>query len=106
MITGMGTTKGGPTVVTPPPLTVGEPHRLQTEQASLTVSVIICAYTEDRWPLLLQSVASVQQQCRIPMEIIVCVDHNDSPQKSTVSVSQLLRGERWVHHHQGRSPRR
>jgi glucosyl-dolichyl phosphate glucuronosyltransferase len=77
LITGTGTTKGGPTVVTPPPLTVGEPHRLPTEQASLTVSVIICAYTEDRWPLLLQSVASVQQQCRIPMEIIVCVDHNE-----------------------------
>ena len=45
-----------------------------------------------------------RDRCRIPMKIIVCVDHNDSPQKSTVSVSQLLRGERWVHHHQGRSP--
>ena len=42
----------------------------------LTVSVVICAYTEDRWSLLLQSVASVQEQSRPPVEIIVCVDHN------------------------------
>ena len=45
---------------------------------ALTVSVVICAYTEDRWPLLLRSVDSVQRQHRIPVEIIVCIDHNDS----------------------------
>jgi len=44
----------------------------------LTVSVVICAYTEDRWLLLQRSVASVQHQRRTPMEIIVCVDHNDA----------------------------
>ena len=43
---------------------------------SLTVSVVVCAYTEERWSLLLQSVASVQGQGRPPVEIIVCVDHN------------------------------
>ena len=41
------------------------------------ISVIICAYTEDRWELLLQSVASVQEQILSPCEIIVCIDHND-----------------------------
>jgi glycosyltransferase involved in cell wall biosynthesis len=60
------------------PLTVTEPHRLPTERMPLTVSVVICAYTEDRWPLLLHSVESVQRQSLTPVEIIVCVDHNDS----------------------------
>ncbi|MER9443637.1 glycosyltransferase [Mesorhizobium sp. M0340] len=39
-----------------------------------TISVIICAYSEDRWELLLQSVASVQEQTLQPCEIIVSVD--------------------------------
>ena len=56
----------------------GATGRPPTEQMALTVSVVICAYTEDRWPLLLRSVASVQRQGWIPVEIIVCVDHNDS----------------------------
>ncbi len=49
-----------------------------TEQGVLTVSVVICAYTEDRWPLLVRSVASVHDQSRPPIEVIVCVDHNDT----------------------------
>jgi glycosyltransferase involved in cell wall biosynthesis len=42
-----------------------------------TVSVIICAYTEDRWPLLKKSVASVEAQTSPPIEIILCIDHNE-----------------------------
>ena len=62
-----------------PSLNVGEgPTAVPTARMPLTVSVVICAYTEDRWPLLQQSVASVQRQSRIPVEIIVCVDHNES----------------------------
>ena len=38
------------------------------------ISVIICAYTEDRWELMLQSVASAREQTLQPCEIIVCVD--------------------------------
>lgn len=41
------------------------------------VSVIICAYTEDRWSLLVDCVASVDIQTRPPIEIILCIDHND-----------------------------
>jgi cellulose synthase/poly-beta-1,6-N-acetylglucosamine synthase-like glycosyltransferase len=41
------------------------------------ISVIICAYTQDRWELILQSVASVQEQTLQPCEIIVCIDHNE-----------------------------
>jgi GT2 family glycosyltransferase len=43
-----------------------------------TISVIICAYTEGRWELLLQSVASVQEQTLQPCEIIACIDHNET----------------------------
>ena len=43
-----------------------EPQRLTMDRAPLTVSVVICAYTEDRWPLLLRSVSSVQHQSRAP----------------------------------------
>jgi cellulose synthase/poly-beta-1,6-N-acetylglucosamine synthase-like glycosyltransferase len=45
---------------------------------ALTVSAVICVYTEERWPLLVRSVASVQHQLRQPLEVIICVDHNDA----------------------------
>jgi glucosyl-dolichyl phosphate glucuronosyltransferase len=44
----------------------------------MTVSVVICAYTEERWPLLIRSVSSVQSQGKQPVEIIVCIDHNSA----------------------------
>jgi glucosyl-dolichyl phosphate glucuronosyltransferase len=40
------------------------------------ISVIICAYTEERWHDLVAAVASVQRQTLPPNEIIVVVDHN------------------------------
>lgn len=42
-----------------------------------TVSVVICAYTEDRWLQLTKAVASVEAQTSPPAEIIVCIDHNE-----------------------------
>jgi glycosyltransferase involved in cell wall biosynthesis len=42
-----------------------------------TVSVVICAYTEDRWLQLKKSVASVEVQTTPPIEIILCIDHNN-----------------------------
>jgi len=42
-----------------------------------TVSVIICAYTEDRWSLLEDAIASVEAQTAPPVEIILCIDHNE-----------------------------
>ena len=44
----------------------------------LSVSAVICVYTEERWPLLVQSVASVLHQQHEPLEVIICVDHNDA----------------------------
>lgn len=42
-----------------------------------TCSVVICAYTEDRWSLLVKAVESVQKQRSAPIEILLCIDHND-----------------------------
>lgn len=43
---------------------------------SQNVSVVICAYTEERWDDLVAAVESVQHQSSPPLEIIVVVDHN------------------------------
>ncbi|HWE64438.1 MAG TPA: glycosyltransferase family 2 protein [Chloroflexota bacterium] len=40
------------------------------------VSVIICAYTERRWRLLIAALAALRLQTRPPLEVIVVVDHN------------------------------
>jgi glycosyltransferase involved in cell wall biosynthesis len=40
------------------------------------ISVIICAYTEDRWDDLVAAIESVQQQSLRPREIVVVIDHN------------------------------
>lgn len=45
-------------------------------QAVADVSVVICAYTEQRWLDLLAAVASVQGQTHRACEIIIVVDHN------------------------------
>ncbi len=42
----------------------------------LNVSVVICAFTEERWHDLLASVASIQRQTLSPTEVIVVIDHN------------------------------
>jgi glycosyltransferase involved in cell wall biosynthesis len=43
-----------------------------------TVSVVICAYAEERWAELNKSIASIVAQTTPPIEIIVCVDHNEA----------------------------
>lgn len=43
-----------------------------------TLSVVICAYTENRWNELLESVQSVRQQTQAPEEIIVVIDYNSA----------------------------
>lgn len=42
----------------------------------LSCSVVICAYTEDRWDALIAAVDSVRAQTIPPTEIIVVIDHN------------------------------
>src|ERR1700685_559705 len=42
-----------------------------------TVTVVVCAYTELRWDLLVQAVESVRAQHVPPDQCVVVVDHND-----------------------------
>jgi glycosyltransferase involved in cell wall biosynthesis len=44
--------------------------------SSVDASVIICAYTEDRWDDLTEAVDSVFQQEPAPLELILVIDHN------------------------------
>jgi GT2 family glycosyltransferase len=43
----------------------------------VTASVVICAYTMERWSILVESVASVRAQTQPPIEIIVVIDGNE-----------------------------
>ena len=52
-----------------------EEERVMT---TLDVSVVICAYTEERWQHLVLAVESVQRQEVLPREIIVVIDYNTS----------------------------
>jgi glycosyltransferase involved in cell wall biosynthesis len=45
---------------------------------ALDVSVVICAYTEERWDPLTAAVRSAREQSQRPKEVIVVVDHNES----------------------------
>ena len=47
---------------------------MHLNQPSVTATVIIPAYTMDRWDLLSQAVASVQTQTRLPLELILSID--------------------------------
>jgi len=47
-----------------------------SEQQQITVSVVICAYTERRWDDLVAAVASLHRQTQPPLETIVVIDHN------------------------------
>ena len=42
----------------------------------IDVSVVVCAYTEDRWDDILAAVASVRAQRAAAREILLVVDHN------------------------------
>jgi len=44
----------------------------------LTVSVIICAYTLERWEQMKEALASVVRQELAPLEVFLCIDHNDA----------------------------
>jgi glucosyl-dolichyl phosphate glucuronosyltransferase len=81
VITDSATTKTAGTHTPHAAPTVGEKmQRRSTDragsEAAPTVSVVICAYTEERWDLLRRAVESVRSQGRSPVEIIISIDHN------------------------------
>jgi glycosyltransferase involved in cell wall biosynthesis len=40
------------------------------------VSVVVCTYTEDRWPDLTRAIESLARQTWTPLDVVVVVDHN------------------------------
>ena len=48
------------------------------ELAPGDVSVIVCAYTEERWDDLVAAVRSLRVQLGTPLEVIVVADHNEA----------------------------
>lgn len=51
-------------------------ERMKDDTNGQDVSVIICAYTEERWDELVAAIDSVRQQTLPANEIIVVIDHN------------------------------
>jgi glycosyltransferase involved in cell wall biosynthesis len=51
-------------------------HMIQHNAPTMDISVIISAYTEERWDELNEAIQSVQQQTLPASEIIVVIDHN------------------------------
>ena len=47
------------------------------EPATPTTSVVVCAYTLDRWELLSAAVRAAALQAHRPCEVLLVVDHND-----------------------------
>jgi GT2 family glycosyltransferase len=43
---------------------------------SLRISVVICAYADERWSDLIAAVRSAELQTRPPLDVIVVIDHN------------------------------
>lgn len=64
--------------MTPEPTSTGTaPYRTRRgTPGSAGVTIVICAYTEDRWPLLEAAVTSATAQDPAPTGVIVVVDHN------------------------------
>jgi glycosyltransferase involved in cell wall biosynthesis len=43
----------------------------------VTVTVVICAYTQDRWAQIVAAVRSVRVQTTPPEQVVLVIDHND-----------------------------
>jgi glycosyltransferase involved in cell wall biosynthesis len=44
----------------------------------MSCTLAICTYTEDRYPLLVRAVASIERQTGVDVELLIVVDHNDA----------------------------
>lgn len=52
-------------------------ERTDSSGPTPSVSVIICAYTDRRWPVLVDAVGSALTQDPPPLEVVLVIDHND-----------------------------
>jgi glucosyl-dolichyl phosphate glucuronosyltransferase len=51
-------------------------QRARPEAASPSISVVVCAYSEERWEDIVAAIGSCHAQTIAPLETIVVVDHN------------------------------
>ena len=53
---------------------------MQSDEAMPSVlpstSIVICAYTEDRWTMLVDAIASALAQTHQPIQVVIVIDHN------------------------------
>lgn len=49
----------------------------RTPETEPSITVVVCAYTRNRWDDLLKAIESIRLQETAPLEAIVVVDHND-----------------------------
>jgi cellulose synthase/poly-beta-1,6-N-acetylglucosamine synthase-like glycosyltransferase len=71
--------------------------RDQLAPRPLRVSVIVCAYTMDRWELMNEALQSVVRQDMPPFEVFLCIDHNvDLYQRCVAELSGLDANVPWT----------
>ncbi|WP_157680369.1 glycosyltransferase family protein [Mycobacterium dioxanotrophicus] len=64
------------TLTSPPSPSDTEPAEDTYRQGGPSVSVIIAAYTEQRWPDTVEAVTSALNQSQSALEVILVIDHN------------------------------
>lgn len=52
----------------------------------LSVTVVICAYTSERWGMLLDVIESVRHQTMSPDQVLVVIDHNEELHERLVEI--------------------
>src|SRR6478736_8214155 len=52
----------------------------------LSVTVVICAYTSERWGMLLDVIESVRNQTLTPDQVLVVIDHNEDLYERLVEI--------------------
>jgi GT2 family glycosyltransferase len=45
--------------------------------AAPMISVVVCAFSEQRWDELCAAIASLEQQSLVPQDVVLVIDHND-----------------------------
>ncbi len=61
-----------------------QPTKHSSAHVPPRVSVVICAYTDQRWDALVEAVASVQAQEPSPHEVVVVIDHNNDLRRRAI----------------------
>lgn len=66
----------------------------------VSISVVICAYTEARWDDLVAAVSSIQHQTVPPIDLIVVIDHNPRLFESALTTFQAIKRLTLIENHQ------